>query len=292
MLLREVSDTILHSCVAEHCLQSGVFLTDMKLPSGIDPLDFDAQIHHTNEVIGNFGPFAAGDPCPCRTTMTGCSFSRNRKMGITTDGVGYLRVVDSVIAENDCEGITLDNGSWACQVLNCHIYGNGRRGLQHEVELHKDFVDELGIMQDGSSKAKLPGVSLDNAAYCRIEHNCIEGNWGDGVKFVRAGYACTVARNIIAHNNRGINDRFHFFGVLLGAASRQHPDQSDFPSCHNHVFENDILGGHYAGVHLVRGTSHNLIEANRIVGASFAPVEDHTLTGNTVRRNGPEMHDR
>lgn len=77
----------------------------------------------------------------------------------------------------------------------------------------------MGRMDDGSSKAKLPGVSLDNAAYCRVENNSIEGNWGDGVKFVRSVYACTVARNIIANNNRGVNDRFHYFGVLVGVTA-------------------------------------------------------------------------
>ena len=52
--------------------------------------------------------------------------------------------------------------------------------------------------------------------------------------------SCTVAGNIIADNNRGINDRFHFFGVLVGVAKRQHLDQSDFPSCNNRIIENDI----------------------------------------------------
>ncbi len=276
MMVRNVWNTILQSCVAEGCKQGGVFLTDLKLASHIDPLDFHNQIHHTAEIIGNFAPFDPHDPLPYRNSLIDCRFSYNRKMGITTDGVGNLNIINCVIANNDCEGITIDNGSWGCQILNCHIYNNGRRGLQDETELNQDFVEQMGIMEDGSSKAKLPGISLDNAAYCRIENNSIEDNWGDGIKFVRSVYACTVANNLITHNNKGINDKFHFFGVLIGVAQRQHPEQSDFPSCHNNIINNDIIGKHYAGVHLLAGTSHNLVKDNRIIDAIFTDIEDHT----------------
>jgi parallel beta-helix repeat protein len=276
MMVRNVWNTILQSCVAEGCKQGGVFLTDLKLPSHIDSLDFHNQIHHTSEIIGNFAPFDPQDPLPYRNSLIDCTFRYNRKMGITTDGVGYLNVINCVIANNDCEGITIDNGSWGCQILNCHIYNNGWRGLQDETELNQDFVEQMGIMEDGSSKAKLPGISLDNAAYCRIENNSIEDNWGDGVKFVRSVYACTVANNLITHNNKGINDKFHFFGVLIGVAQRQHSEQSDFPSCHNSIINNDIIGKHYAGIHLLAGTSHNLVKDNRIIDATFVDIEDHT----------------
>jgi len=286
MMVRDVRESLLQACVAERCQQGGVFMTDLKLPPEIDPLDFQAQIHYTAEIIGNFGPFAPEDPAPYRNTLINCSFRRNRKVGITTDGVGYLRVLNCIIADNDCEGITIDNGSWGCQVQNCHIYNNGRRGLQHEAELTQDFVETMGLMPDGTSKAKLPGISLDNAAYSRIENNCIEGNWGDGVKFVRSVYGCTVAHNLIANNNRGVNDKFHFFGVLIGVAVRQHPDQSDFPSCYNRIIENDILGSHYAGVHLLPHTTGNIVQANRIVDQTFMAVEDHTSAGNRIQENG------
>ena len=273
-LVREVHDCVLESCVAERCMQSGIFITDIKLPAGCDALDFESQIHHTLSVIENFGPFAPDDPAPQRNTLQNCTFARNRKMGITTDGTGHLRIINCIISENDCEGITLDNGTWDCEVRDCHIYANGWRGLQHDVELTADYVKQMGLLPDGSSKAKLPGVSLDNAAYCRIENNLIEHNWGDGVKFVRAGYACTVAHNFIAHNNRGENEEFHFFGVLLSVAARQHPEQSDFPACHNRILNNDIVGAHYAGIHLFTGVRSNLIEGNRIIGTE-REIEDH-----------------
>lgn len=282
MFIRDIRETRLEACRAEYCRQSGVFLTDLKLPPGVDAKDFDGQIRYTNQVIGNFAPFAADDPTPIRTAFVNCVFQHNRKMGITTDGVGHLQVIGTVLANNECEGITIDNGSWNCQILNCHIFNNGRRGFQDEHELSIDFVRELGLMEDGTSKAKLPGVSIDNAAYIRVENNHIESNWGDGVKLVRAGYRCTVAGNLIENNNRGANDRFHFFGILVGVAERQHPDQQDFPSSNNNLNSNEILGPHYAGIHLMAGTTGNRVHNNHIEGAAFMAIENHTLTGNQI----------
>jgi parallel beta-helix repeat protein len=286
MLVRDVSDCVFDGCIAERCQQSGIFLTDLKLPPNVAPLDFDSQIHHTINIIGNFAPFAADDPAPQRNTLMNCTFARNRKMGITTDGTGNLRVINCIIAENDCEGITLDNGTWHSEIRGCHIVGNGWRGAQGEEELSADYVEHMGLMADGSSKAKLPGISLDNAAYCRIEDNLIEKNWGDGVKCVRATYACTIAHNLITHNNLGSNERFHFFGVLVGVAARQHPEQSDFPSCHNRIIGNDIIGAHFAGVHLLPHTIGNCVQDNRISGCAFMAIENHTHGGNFIEDNG------
>jgi parallel beta-helix repeat protein len=154
--------------------------------------------------------------------------------------------------------------------------------MQHEVELGIDFVSEMGLMDDGSSKAKLPGISLDNAAYTRVENNHIECNWGDGVKFVRAAYASTIANNLIENNNRGGNDRFHYFGILVGVAERQHPEQHDFASCNNRISENTILGEHFAGIHLMAQVTGNIVEKNQIKGATFESVEVHARKGNLI----------
>lgn len=287
MLVRDVRETLMKDCSAEYCLQSGVFLTDLQLPNHIDPLDFEAQLHHTDHIVGNFAPFSVNDPSPYRTDMLNCVFRHNRKMGITTDGVGYLSVKNCIIAHNDCEGITIDNGAWGCSITACHIYNNGWRGHQQTIELGIDFVNEMGLMADGSSKAKLPGISIDNAAFTRIENNHIECNWGDGVKMVRAAYASSITHNLIENNNRGVNDRFHYFGVLIGVAARQHPEQDDFASCNNQVIENDILGSHFAGVHLMLGVTGNIIKQNHITGATYTAIEDHVLSGNMIQ---PMLH--
>lgn len=287
MLIRDVCETLIKDCSAEYCQQNGVLLTDLKLPPHLDPLDFDGQHHHTHHVIGNAGPFASADPSPYRTDIINCVFRHNRKMGISTDGSGYVSIKNSIIAYNDCEGITIDNGSWGCSITACHIYNNGWRGHQHDVELGIDFVNEMGLMADGSSKAKLPGISIDNAAFTRVENNHIECNWGDGVKMVRAAYASSITHNLIENNNRGVNDRFHYFGVLIGVAARQHPEQDDFASCNNQVIENDILGSHFAGIHLMLGVSGNIIKQNHIAGATYTAIEDHVLSGNLIH---PMLH--
>jgi hypothetical protein len=287
VLMRDVQETLMNGCSAEYCQQSGVFLTDLKLPAHIDPLDFAGQLHYTDHVIGNFAPFSSTDPSPYRTDIINSVFRHNRKMGITTDGVGYLSVKNSIIAHNDCEGITIDNGSWGCSITACHIHNNGWRGHQHKIELGIDFVNEMGLMADGSSTAKLPGISIDNAAFTRIENNHIECNWGDGVKMVRAAYANAITHNLIEHNNRGLNDRFHYFGVLIGVAARQHPQQDDFPSCNNQVLENTILGSHFAGIHLMAGVTGNIIKQNHITGATYTAIEDHVQADNLIH---PMLH--
>ncbi len=211
VFIRDVNETLMKNCAAEYGQQSGVLLTDLKLPETIDSFDFHAQFHHTHHVIGNAAPFSFNDPSPYRIDIISCVFKHNHKMGIATDGGAYLSVRNSIISDNDCEGVTIDNGSWGCIIQNCHIFNNGWRGSQNEEELRIDFVNEMGLMDDGSSKAKLPGISLDNAAYTRIENNHIECNWGDGIKFVRAAYGGTVANNLIENNNRGLNSTLSYY---------------------------------------------------------------------------------
>lgn len=284
MFIRDVKETLIKNCIAEYCHLSGIVLTDLKLPDNIDPLDFPAQLNFTNKIIGNAAPFAYDDPTPHRTDIIDCVFRHNRKMGISTDGVAYLRVVNCVIAHNDCEGITIDNGSWGCSIQNCHIFNNGWRGLQHIDELCGDHVGDMGLMEDGSSKAKLPGISLDNAAYTQVLNNHVESNWGDGIKFVRAAYETNVRSNLIENNNRGMNDRFHYFGILVGDAKREHVNQNDFPSCNNHISANVILGKHYTGIHLMPTVTGNLVEKNRIAGTIYIPLVHHVNSGNYVKR--------
>jgi parallel beta-helix repeat protein len=282
LFVRDVKETLMKSCTAEYCQHSGILLTDMKLPDHIEPMDFSAQIHYTLHIIGNAAPFAYDDPSPYRTDIVDCVFSHNRKMGITTDGAGYLRVTNCVIAHNDCEGITIDNGSWGCSIQNCHIFNNGWRGLQDMGELVVDYVDGLGLMEDGSSMAKLPGISLDNAAYARVVNNHVENNWGDGIKLVRAVFESSITGNLIENNNRGLSDHFHYHGILVGIAERQHSEQCDFGSCNNYISTNMILGEHYSGIHLMSQVTGNIVEKNKIIGATLNQIEIHALTGNLV----------
>jgi parallel beta-helix repeat protein len=80
-----------------------------------------------------------------------------------------------------------------------------------------------------------------------------------------------------------MNDRFHYFGILVGVAERQHRDQDDFASCNNYISRNTILGDHYSGIHLMSQVTGNIIEKNRIVGARALGLEIHAYNGNLVK---------
>jgi parallel beta-helix repeat protein len=283
-MVRDVQDCVLTACIAERC-EHGIFMTDLRLPGGLDPVDFRAQLAHTYRFLGDFSPFTPEDPSPYSIYLLNCTCSGNRKQGIYTDGAGRIRIIGCTIKNNECEGITFDNGSWLNEVRSCRISGNGRRGSQCNQELEHEDVLPMGFLEDGSSRAKLPGISLDNAGYCAVEDSLIEGNFGDGVKCVRSVYESTIARNRIAENNRGMNDLHHYFGVLLGAATRTNPLQSDFPSANNRVMENFILGPHYAGVYLGAGTRGNLIAENRITRPMTGGISDLSGCENQVRQN-------
>lgn len=279
LFLRSVSEVRMRQCVAQGCSQSGMLLADWRLLPEMDPLDFNAQAHHAGSVVG----FSADDPGPVRIDIEQCTFRGNRKMGICTDGAGLMRVVQCVIADNQCEGMTLDNGAWCCLVQQCHIYGNGRRGLQHAGELQEDFVEESGLLEDRTSRVKLPGVSMDNAAYCTVSNNLIENNYGDGVKFVRSAYRCVVAHNSILSNNVGFSENHPHYGVHLDYHPQQRPGQVTFPAFCITVAFNTIRGPHCAGINLSRGCTGNEIHANHIEGALWRPIDNMSLAPNEIR---------
>jgi len=252
LILRRVLDFSAESCVVSDNHQSGVLLCDWPLPPGIDPLDFDAQLRHPATHAIAYSP---RDPAPCRILLQECTLSRNRKMGICTDGTGYLTVDRCQIHDNQCEGITLDNGTWHARITRCEIAGNGQRGQQTESELRADFVAADTRLPDGSSSVKLPGVSMDNAAYCRVEDCSIHDNYGEGIKFVRAAYRCTLQGNEIDNNNRGHSPGHLHHGIRIGSDPSQHKGQHDFPSSDNDILDNRITGAHECGILLNEGTS-------------------------------------
>jgi parallel beta-helix repeat protein len=280
-LVRSVVETRLSSCLAEGCRGMGLLLADWALPEGCDSLDFHRQFAE----MGNWVGFAPHDPGPLGIQLDGCTFRGNRKMGICSDGSGHVRVVGCLLADNECEGMTLDNGTWGCLVENCHIRGNGRRGHQRGEELSEDQVAKDGLLPDGTSKVKLPGISLDNAAYCRISGNCIEGNFGDGVKFVRAAAWNRVEGNLIQCNNRGWSKGHPHFGVRFGADATHYPGQVAFASSFNVVSDNDIIGDHVAPIQFNRGTVGNRLERNTFRGMRERPRWIFNRIWNRILRN-------
>lgn len=174
----------------------------------------------------------------------------NNSSGIYCDGPYRVYIVDNRIVGNDKEGMCLDYGTIGAYVAENDILGNGNRARQSDDDLRMDFVIEHGRMDDGSAKAKLPGISIDNAAYNIVYDNRISQNYGSGVKMVRTGIRNIVSTNLIIENNAGENDICHFFGVEIGNAMADiEAINLDFTAgFENIICRNIITGKHYAGI--------------------------------------------
>ena len=281
LVVRSVKDCLFSRCTADACQGNGILFADWHLPAETKQDDFAARFTQEASYVG----FSPDHPGPHRNSLEGCVFNGNRKMGICCDGVGRLQVLNCIMSNNECEGITLDNGSWQSQVLNCRIHGNGRRGLQHQRELEEDQVLDDGMLPDGTSKVKLPGVSMDNAAFCQIANCMIEDNFGDGVKLVRSVYGCVVKNNVITNNNRGGSEGHDRHGIFVCTHDSRYRGQFSFPSSYNVVSSNQIIGGHSAGIRLSAGTAGNLITDNLVDRKSTTFIKNHSLWWNRIRDN-------
>lgn len=179
--------------------------------------------------------------------------SENYSSGIYLDGAYRCFILDCDIKDNEKEGMCLDFGTFGTYVSGNTVERNGNRNRQSDEDLEKDFVLGLGRLEDGSSTAKLPGISIDNAAYNIIFNNIINDNAGTGIKMVRSGYRNLILCNMITNNNTGQNANYHGFGVELGHASE--PDQTikglDFTADYENIIARNVISGHhYSGIYI------------------------------------------
>lgn len=207
---------------------------------------------------------------------------------------GYKNyIIDNSIEDNEKEGLCLDYGTIGTYVANNNIYRNGNRDRQTDEDLVRDFIVEIGRMEDGTSKAKLPGMSLDNAAYNIVMANNVSYNYGSGIKMVRSGYRNLLFGNIIKDNNAGGNDFCHGYGIELGYASK--PDVPfkglDFTADYENIIaRNTISGFHYSGIFLAEEDYCNDLIDNIVMDGTEFAIENHSTyfnsaVGNTVNRN-------
>jgi len=204
------------------------------------------------------------------------SSRRNLSSGLYCCGVHSVYIIDNDLADNDKEGICADYGTVGSYIRGNRILGNGNRRRQTDEDMRNDFVLHLGRMRDGSPKAKLPGLSIDNSAYNIIHENIVSGNFGGGVKTVRTGVRNLICHNVISDNNRGRNDLFHFNGVELGNATPDVIDIADLdfsPDHENLVFRNQIADSHHAGIFLAEGCYRNDLFDNCIFGTLVHSIE-------------------
>ncbi len=221
----------------------------------------------------------------------------NLAQGIYVDGGYGLVIQNNQIKNNDKEGLALEFGSVNNIVMENTLFHNGFRLRQTDKDLKDDLILSFGRLADGSSVAKLPGISLDNAAQNLILWNIINDNAGDGIKMVRTGIRNVIMFNSIIDNNKGHNKYFHFFGILLGSAgigAKVDTNSTlDFlPAVENIIAGNVIYGKHWAGILLDKGASFNDIYDNMIRHQRITPLDSaspnfNSIVGNSWQSTSP-----
>lgn len=212
----------------------------------------------------------------------------NNSSGIYSDGAYQIYIVENIIYQNDKEGMCLDYSTFGAYVSNNIVKENGGRLRQSDEDLEADFVTTFGRLSDGSSPAKLPGISIDNSAYNTIVNNNVTQNYGSGVKMVRSAYRNIIMENSVSDNNKGKSDDFHFFGIEIGHEST--PDEPvkglDFTASYeNIVCRNIVTGSNYAGVFLAVESYCNDVFDNTILGSEWYAIECHSNMFNSMPNN-------
>lgn len=224
--------------------------------------------------------------------VRGNTVSQNHSSGIYSDS-GYLNYyVENTLYKNEKEGMCLDYGSFGNYVSGNVIRQNGGRNRMSDEDLEADFVLELGRLDDGSSPAKLPGISLDNTAYNIIYNNVILENYGSGVKAVRSAFCNTILGNTITDNNLGVSDQFHFFGVELSTDlnADQEVQGLDFTPCYQNIIARNIISGpHFSGIFLGEEAFMNDMFDNVIMGCSDWSIESLSGLHNSNANNLSDM---
>lgn len=216
----------------------------------------------------------------------------NYSSGFYSDG-GYMNyVLDNRIEDNEKEGMCLDYGTFGTYVSGNTIQRNGDRNRQTDEDLEADFILGAGRLPDGSSTAKLPGISIDNSAYNIVYNNNINENSGSGVKMVRSGYRNIILSNLITDNNAGQNEAYHGFGVELGHASD--PDEPvkglDFTADYENIVARNIIAGHhYSGIYIAADNYCNDLIDNVILDCTQFSIENFSDYYNSAVGNNTNV---
>ena len=232
---------------------------------------------------------------PHQLVVRGNTVAQNHSSGIYSES-GYLNYyVENTIYKNEKEGMCLDYGSFGNYITGCEIRQNGGRNRMSDEDLEADFILDQGRMADGSSPAKLPGISLDNTAYNTIYGNIVRDNYGSGIKAVRSAFSNTILCNQIIDNNRGASDTFHFFGIEL--STDLNADEAvqglDFTPCYENIIaRNTISGGHYAGVFMGEDAFMNDIFDNTFMDCTDWAMESLSEKYNSTLNNMANMPTR
>jgi hypothetical protein len=212
---------------------------------------------------------------------------RNQASGVYSDGGVKNVIASNLIAANAKEGICLDDASVANVVVANVVRRNGSRWGEPDVVLKMETIEPSGRLADGTPAAKVPGISLDNALYNVVFQNTVEDNYGGGIKLVRTSLFNLIGMNTLVANAVGSSEKFHYFGIELGAAPGDFTTRElDItPSRGNIVFSNMIRGPHYAGIYFGTDCDQNDVFDNVILGAAKWALESVTEMPNTTVNN-------
>lgn len=279
----QIADSLGFSNVA-----AGIVVTDREVDLTRDPTALfgpDGYWVISQPITGRANP--PRDNLIAWNTVTG-----GHSSGIYSDGGVRNVFAGNRVERNAKEGLCLDNGSTANVVVDNTFRDNGSRWGQPDSVLALDEVLGGGRLPDGSAAAKVPGISVDNAAFNLVLGNNIAHNAGGGIKLVRTGYFNVLGVNLLVDNNDGANDRFHFFGIELGAAGGASSELDFTPSRGNLVFSNILRGNHYAGVFFAQGSDRNIAFHNSIFDASHWAFEAAQPMNNSVQNNLTDLPSR
>ncbi|HXJ42566.1 MAG TPA: right-handed parallel beta-helix repeat-containing protein [Bryobacteraceae bacterium] len=260
-------------------MEAGIVVSDREVDVSLNPA----------AVLGPDGYWAITEPITARLNpphdnlIAWNSVTTGLSSGIYSDGGIRNVFAGNFLQGNSKEGLCLDNGSSGNVVASNTVQDNGARWGHQDAVLEYDSIRDGGRLPDGTAAEKVPGISLDNAVYNLVLSNNVSHNFGGGVKIVRTGYFNVIGLNLLVHDNDGASDRFHFFGIELGAAPGSSAELDFTASRGNIVFSNVIRGSHYSGIFLAAGSDRNYLAFNAISDAgSWALEAAQAMTNSSV----------
>ncbi len=276
-------------CLFKKNLASGVMvlgassqglISECRYEDSTGYFNFDAAIHlcATSEAIGlDDIPEKCHEELsilqkvnrPSGIVIESCVLKGGRAQGAYLEGTINCLIRNNVFTHNNKEGICFDWGSCYNIFKDNEVSFNGDRSNLSNEEIIVDFIDRYPVLKDGSSSAKLAGISLDNGSMNEIIGNKISKNYGGGIKFVRSAFFNNVEGNLIAFNSKGRNKFMPFIFAISapepkpGAIDREFKgDKSGLldlrPSQLNTFLRNIIRGKLAESIHTSEKSTCNL----------------------------------
>ncbi|MBU0946536.1 MAG: right-handed parallel beta-helix repeat-containing protein [Proteobacteria bacterium] len=215
-------------------------------------------------------PISSKQQRPHHILIKNCIITHCRAQGIYLEGAVNCLIEDTVLVNNNKEGICFDWGS-CHNIFHRNIVSlNGKRSNLSPKEIRTDFISEYPLLEDGSSSMKLPGISMDNGCMNLIHENKITNNYGGGIKMIRTALFNNITHNQILYNAIGANPYVPYFhGITalgLGAINNEfdttRPPLLDFmPSVLNSITDNTIVE-HWQPIFYDRLSSNNFASGN------------------------------